>query len=89
MSCLCGRDNPPRAGEPISLGAVLGNGQEPFIRWARIVGIRHGDVRRMERVIVREFREGDGRWPTGEYRTTWLLVPWDHDHPTERLGVYR
>jgi len=84
MLCLCGRTNAPEPGDPVEIGVTLGNGTEPDIRWARLVGIdKHEEG--IRKYVVREFRPGDTWYPTGAYTTTWLLVPWYHDHPTQTL----
>jgi len=64
-------------GDPVELGDTLGNGQEPGELWGRLVGIRKDDCPPIRRFIVREFRAGDGWFPTGGYRTTWLLCAWE------------
>lgn len=64
-----------KVGDEVRLGTCIGKGQEPGERWGRLVGIRKGDVREMSRYIIREYEPGDGAFPTGGYRTTWLLVP--------------
>jgi hypothetical protein len=54
----------------LALGCTLAFTIEPDERWGRLVGIRKGaDVPPIRRLIVREFRDGDGAWPTGGYRT--------------------
>lgn len=65
-----------KPGDRAELGDILGHPQEPDVRWARIVGFRKDDCRPMDRYIIRLFANPDERWPTGEYRATWLLVPW-------------
>jgi len=60
-------------GDEVQLGDTLSlndTGQ----RWGRVVGLRKDDCRAMERIIVRTFRDGDGWFPTGHYRTTWLAI---------------
>lgn len=88
--CLCGRENPKRVGQPIEVGDILGFTIEAGMRYGRVVGFIHDDVKLESlgaaRIIVREFRPGDGRWPTGDYSRTWLNVAWDHDHPTTELA---
>lgn len=64
-------------GDTAELGDILGHPQEPFVRWARIVGFRKDDCPAINRVIVRLFASEGEPWPSGEYRTTWLLVPWE------------
>lgn len=67
-----------KPGDTAELGDILGNPQEPSRRWARIVGFRKDrKCPPIESVIVRLFANPDERWPSGEYRTTWLLVPWE------------
>jgi hypothetical protein len=68
---------PKRAGDPVELGDILGNPQEPYERWARVVGLRKDDCRSIEYVIIRLFSNPAERWPTGAYRTTWMTVPWE------------
>lgn len=91
--CLCGRDAPKQTGDPIERGDILGFTIEAEMRYGRVVGwIKPGvplENRRAARVIVREFRPGDGRWPTGEYSRSWMLVAWDHDHPTTELHPWQ
>jgi hypothetical protein len=85
--CLCGRERDPRAGDQIEVGDILGFSQEPMMRWGRVVGYLKRKTENLSaaRVVVREFRPGDGRWPTGGYVRAWMCVPWDHDHPTAEL----
>lgn len=59
-----------RPGDPIELGICMGSGVEPTMRWGRPVGVRHDDCREFERFIVREYKESDGYFPTGDYYTT-------------------
>jgi hypothetical protein len=91
--CLCGRDNPKQVGQPVERGDILGFTIEAGMRYGRVVGRIKPDVKLESlgaaRVIVREFRPGDGRWPTGGYSRSWLLVPWDHEHPTTELTEYQ
>lgn len=61
------------AGGHIELGDTLGYVQEPCDRWGRLVGIRRNPDREIERYIVREFTDGDGRFPTGDYATTSII----------------
>jgi len=80
--CICGKDVYQRPGMLVELGTVLGFGMEPGMRYARLVGIRHNE-KGLRRFVVHEYNPEDGYFPTsGRYRTTWLIVPWQHDHPT-------
>lgn len=63
-----------KAGDPVELGTALGNGQEPSVRWGRLVGILK-QTKRMP-YIVREYKEDDGWIPTGDYRRTAFAIPW-------------
>lgn len=87
--CLCGREIPKQTGQSIEVGDIVGSGIEPGMRYGRVVGFvkPHVKLDRLgaARVIVREFRKGDGRWPTGGYFRAWLIVPWAHEHPTTEL----
>lgn len=87
--CLCGRDRPKRTGDQIEVGDILGFTIEPGMRYGRVVGRVKPGIRlesmNAARVIVREFKPGDGRWPTSEYCRSWMLVAWDHDHPQAEL----
>lgn len=90
MTCLCGREDAPKAGEPVQIGDVVGFGLEPGMRYGRVVGRvkKHAQSRsemRKAKIVVREFRPGDGRWPSGHYLRSWLIVPWAHRHPQTRL----
>lgn len=89
MTCLCGRERPKEVGEPVELGDVVGFGQEESMRYGRVTGFIKAHVRLENlgaaRVIVRHFRPGDGRWPSGSYSRNWLLVPWGHEHPTSEV----
>lgn len=58
-----------RPGDRIELGDTLGHPMEPYRRWARLVAYRK-HARPIEQFVIRLYRDGDGRWPTGEYRTT-------------------
>lgn len=78
--CLCGRDTPKREGSPVEVGDVLGHGIEPWLRTGRIVGQTKDGVPGM-RWIVRAYRPGDGRWPTGGYYRQGVIWTWRHDHP--------
>ena len=78
--CLCGREQPPKAGDSVRLGDVVSLGIEPGERYARVVGFLKKTDR--FRVVIRVFRPGDGRFPTGEYRTTGMPFEWWHKHPT-------
>src|SRR5947208_203802 len=73
--CLCGREDPPRVGDPVEIGDVLGFMIEPPMRYGRVVGFIREDVPlesiSAARVIVRMFRPGDGRWPSGGYLRAW------------------
>lgn len=67
------------AGDRAELGDTLGHPMEPYIRWARLVGIRKVErdtKQQWGRFIVRMFKDGDGWYPTGEYRQTNWLVAW-------------
>lgn len=66
-----------KPGDTARLGDILGHPMEPDLRWARIVGFRKDDCKPIESVIVRLFVNEREHWPTGEYRTTWMLVPWE------------
>lgn len=81
--CLCGRDEAPQDGDQARIGDVISSGIEPGERYARIVGFRKNTDR--FRVIIRVFQPGDGRFPTGHYRTTGLPSPWRHPHPTTEV----
>jgi hypothetical protein len=91
--CLCGRECPKRVGDPVEVGDVLGFSIEAGMRYGRVVGRIKPHVKlesmNAARVIVREFRPGDGRWPTGDYNRSWLMTPWDHDHPQTALTEYQ
>ena len=64
-----------KAGMEIELGDEIGHPMEPGDRLGRIVGIRKDDCRPIERFIYRRYEPDDRLGiPTGEYRTTWLLV---------------
>lgn len=65
-----------RVGDIPELGDILGYGQDADKRYARLVGIRKDNCRAMERFIFRLFQRGDKEFPTGEYKTSWLIVPW-------------
>jgi hypothetical protein len=65
-----------RPGSTIELGDTLGHPNEPDVRYARLVGIRKDECRPLEWYVFHCYRDGDGRWPTGEYRTSWLIQPW-------------
>lgn len=67
-----------RPAAPLPIGATLGTYIEPSVRYARLVARRKGVVRPLERCVIRLFREGDGDFPTGEYRTVSevFMVPW-------------
>lgn len=64
-----------KVGDEVRLGTCIGNGQEPGERWGRLVGIFKDGRPPIQRYVVREYEPGDGAFPTGGYRTTWLLVP--------------
>jgi hypothetical protein len=66
-----------RAGDTPALGDILGHPQEPYERWARIVGFRKDDCKPIHQVIIRLFANPNERWPSGEYRTTGFLIPWE------------
>lgn len=89
-TCLCGRSRAKRPGDPMEVGDIVGGSIEPGMRYGRIVGFVKSHVRLDKlgaaRVIIREFRAGDGRWPTGGHVRAWLVIPWDHDHPCTELG---
>lgn len=67
-----------KPGDTIKLGTCLGSAVEPYMRWARLVGILHGGAG-FKRFIVRTFKEDDGYFPTGEYRTTSLMFLTPHE----------
>ena len=91
--CLCGRETPKQVGQPIEVGDIVGFGFEPGMRCGRVVGFIKEHVKLPSlgaaRVLVREFRRGDGRWPTGKYIRAWLIVPWTHEHPTTELTEWQ
>lgn len=87
--CLCGREKPPQAGKTIRVGDIIGFAIEPQMRYARVVGWVKGPLPSLprSRVLVREFRPFDGRWPTGNYvRPSWI-TPWEHEHPQTELRL--
>lgn len=61
-------------GDRVRLGTCIGHALEPGERWGRLVAIRHHEEG-MQRYILREYRDGDGAWPTGKHFCTWLIVP--------------
>ena len=80
MMCVCGRARMPVPGDALQLGDLVGHPMEPSDLYARVVGLRKDKCTPMERVIMRVFQPGDTTFPTGEYRTSWLVVPWYHKH---------
>jgi hypothetical protein len=62
-------------GDRVELGTCIGFGMEPGARWGRLVGIYKDGRAPIQQYVVREYVRGDGEFPTGGYRTTWLLVP--------------
>jgi hypothetical protein len=60
---------------------------EPAILWGRLVGMQKDEnARPIQKYLIHEFAADDTEFPTGGYLTTWLIVPWEHDHPTRELG---
>ena len=68
-----------KPGDVIELGDHVGHPMEPYRRWARVVAIRKDDCKQKHRVILRRFKEGDTTFPTGDYVTTALVVPYMPD----------
>lgn len=66
-----------RPGDPVELGTAIAYALEPSALYARLVGIRHGDV--AQPFVVRRYVDGDDWYPTGEYENIadFGLVPWD------------
>lgn len=64
-----------KPGDVIQLGDTVGHPMEPYRRLGRIVGIRKDNCKPIEQVITRMFKKGDGWFPTGELRTSFLVVP--------------
>lgn len=65
----------------VRLGDTLGHPQEPGERYGRVVGLGHDDPETGKPyiwggIVVRKYRGGDGRWPTGSVRSTWMAVRW-------------
>lgn len=91
MTCLCGRDVAKRPGHPVEIGDIVGSGIEPGMRYGRVVGFIKKPQRGISgaKTVIREFRPGDGRWPTGDYIRAWLFIPWYHDHPQTELGAWQ
>lgn len=71
-----------RPGDPVGLAAhlgdVAGHPARPWVRWARVVGIRK-DVGRAggDWLVLREYTDDTERWPSGKYVTAWWAVPWE------------
>lgn len=66
-----------RPGDEVRIGAAIGHVNEPRWLWARLVGIIHDRTPRP--YLLREYRPGDGWYPTGDLLRTSIigLVPWE------------
>lgn len=72
---------PKKPGMVIELGDELGHPMEPGDRYGRVVGIRKDDCKPIEQIIIRKYEPGDRLGiPTGEYRTSWLIVAYEGPH---------
>jgi hypothetical protein len=75
-----------RPGDTVALGDDLGYSLEPDVRWARVVGITHAATNPAYptmRLILRQYTEHDGDFPTGTYRRGSLsVVPWTGKYRT-------
>jgi len=58
------------------LGVTVGSVMNPRSRFGRVTGLIHG-ADAPHRFVVREFRDDDADWPTGEYSRWALVVPWE------------
>lgn len=64
-------------GDRVKLGDTLGHPMEPYRRFGRVVAIRKDNCKAIERVVFRCFKDGDGAWPTGEYRSSAFICAWE------------
>lgn len=73
MTNLCPSPKHSNFDDPVEIGTCLANPMEVYERNCRLVGIVHNPDREIHRYVLRQFKDGDGAFPTGKYFTTSII----------------